>query len=158
MDWAKKHSGLTVYFIDSNTVWYPCAAEHSPFSWHTLVEATMTASWRPAEPGSRPELTVQRWRCEEDRNNLLRSQTPVITYQPLVEFCNGDIVCLSHTGICGAWWSLSSLSKKLSLIKLCKDESFLPFTKFLQKYGTVICTESDLHPDLSFTVQGEMRK
>jgi len=102
MDCAKKHTGLTIFFIHSNTVLYPYATERSLFSWHTLVEVSMIASGHPAETDSRPGVLLERWHYKEDRNNLLRSQTPVITYQPWVEFCHG-CPSLTHTGNRGPW-------------------------------------------------------
>lgn len=100
---SKKHSGLTVFFIYSNIVLYPYATECSLFGWHTLVEAKYDSK---LAPGLRPAAGVN-WcynrRCnEEDRNNLLRSQTPLmITYRPQVEFCHGDFVRPHTQGFVG---------------------------------------------------------
>lgn len=115
------HSGLDAFFMHSSTVLNSHATECSLFDWHTLVEESMSASWCPAETGSRPELALQRWRYGEYKNNLPRSQTPVSTHKPSatealpIPHRQGFLVPVS---ILPSFW-------KLSVMKFYKDESFL---------------------------------
>lgn len=140
------HSGLDAFFMHSSTVLNSHATECSLFDWHTLVEESMSASWCPAETGSRPELALQRWQYGEYKNNLPRSQTPVSTHKPWAEFCHRGTAHPSQAGISGPcehtplflksfqWWSSVKMSPFYSLPELLqkydKAQSTLP--RFLE--------------------------
>lgn len=76
-------------------------APGAALQWHTLVAVTLAASGHLPEPDSMPRLVLQRWHYKEDRNNLLRSRTPEITYQP--RWSSVTETLPSHTGIWGTW-------------------------------------------------------